>query len=250
MLKEVRFSFTPNEQIMKGALAQLDVLGSNNWDRPIYYTSGGFDGSLGLERFYRTEGLAYRVVPIETPYKSILEMGEIDTDTLYHRLMNTFEWGRMNQGDVQLDYYTIRTLSVIRFRSLYTRLAIQLMNRGEKEKAVGVLDRCMELAPSRVLPYDQYVSGITIPDRKGGLIHHEGLIEAYYLCGEMAKANAILREHYSTLTEEYLYHNSMKPQHKNSIQRESNELLFQMEELRILLQKFDQTEMMLELGLG
>ena len=121
---EFRFTLKPNEQIMKGSLAQLDVLGTNKWKRPVYYTSGGFDGSLGLERYYRTEGLAYRVVPIETPYKSILAMGGIDTDTLYDRLMNTFEWGRMNQEDVQLDYYTIRTLSVIRFRSLHTRLAL------------------------------------------------------------------------------------------------------------------------------
>ncbi|MCP4310357.1 MAG: DUF2723 domain-containing protein [Bacteroidetes bacterium] len=250
IVPEIRFTLKPNEQIMKGGLAQLDILGSNKWKRPIYYTSGGFSGSLGLERFYRTEGLAYRVVPVETQYKSILEMGSIDTDTLYHRLMNTFEWGRMNQEDVQLDYYTIRTLSVIRFRSLYTRLAMQLLKDGQAEKATGVLDRCMELAPASILPYDQYISGITLPDRKGGLIHHEGVIEAYYLCGETGKANAILKEHYNALSEEYVYYNSMKPRHKNSIQRETNEILFQMEELRTLLQKFNQTDLILELGLG
>ncbi|MFO7669443.1 MAG: DUF2723 domain-containing protein [Bacteroidales bacterium] len=250
MVPELRFTLKPNEQIMKGSLAQLDILGSNRWKRPVYYTSGGFDGSLGLERYFRTEGLAYRVVPVETDYKTIIEMGGIDTDTLYHRLMNTFKWGRMNQEDVHLDYYTIRTLSVIRFRSLHTRLALQLLKEGEHEKAVEVLDRCMELAPARVLPYDQYVSGITLPDRKGGMIHYEGVIEAYYLCGETEKANAILREHYHTLSEEYLYLNSMKPRHKNSIQREINELLFQMEELDILLQKYDQADLMLELGLG
>ncbi len=250
MLSELRLTLKPNAQIMKGSLAQLDVLGSNKWERPVYYTSGGSDGSLGLERFYRTEGLAYRVVPKETPYSSVLEMGDIDTDTLYHHLMNTFEWGRMNQEDVHIDYYTVRTLSVIRFRSLHTRLALELIKEGKNEKAINVLDRCMDLAPSRVLPYDQYVSGITIPDRQGGMIHYEGVIEAYYLCGEMDKANAILREHYTTLSEEYLYLNSMKARHKNSIQREINELLFQMEELSILLQKFKQSDLILELGMG
>ncbi len=250
MLSELRLTLKPNAQIMKGSLAQLDVLASNKWERPVYYTSGGFDGSLGLERFYRTEGLAYRVVPKEKSYSSILEMGDIDTDTLYHHLMNTFEWGRMNQEDVHIDYYTVRTLSVIRFRSLHTRLALELIKEGKNEKAINVLDRCMELAPSRVLPYDQYVSGITIPDRQGGTIHYEGIIEAYYLCGEMDKANAILREHYTTLSEEYLYLNSMKARHKNSIQREINELLFQMEELSILLQKFKQSDLILELGMG
>ena len=250
MLPELRFTLKPNAQIMKGSLAQLDVLGSNKWKRPIYYTSGGFDGSLGLERFYRTEGLAYRIVPVETPYKSIIEMGSIDTDTLYHRLMNTFEWGRMNQEDVHLDYYTIRTLSVIRFRSLYTRLAMELLKEEKGEKAIQVLDRCMELAPNNVLPFDQYVSGITIPDGQGGLTHYEGVIEAYYLCGETEKANNILKEHYSSLSDKYLYLNSMKQRHKNSIQREMNEVLFQLEELGILVKSYKQTELMLELGLG
>ncbi len=49
-----------------------DVISSNKWKRPIYYTSGGFDSSLGLEKYYRTEGLAYRLVPVETPYESIM----------------------------------------------------------------------------------------------------------------------------------------------------------------------------------
>jgi hypothetical protein len=249
MVSSIRFTLAPNDQILKGGLAQLDILGTNKWERPIYYTSGGFEGSLGLERYYRIEGLAYRVVPVETPYESIIVMGGIDSDTLYHRLMETFQWGRMNQEDVQLDYYTIRTLSVIRFRSLYTRLALQLLEEDKKQKAIEVLDRCMELAPARVLPFDQYVSGITFPDGKGCFIHHEGIIEAYYLCGETDKANAILTEHYRSLSEELQYFDSMKPRQKSSIQQEINELLYQMEELDDLLRKYNQTELLLELGI-
>ncbi len=239
-----------NGQILKNNLGQLDIITSNKWERPIYYTAGGFDGSLGLEEFYREEGLAYRLVPVKTPYESILVMGDIDTEMLYDRLMNKFEWGRMNAEDVQLDYYTIRTMSVIRFRSLYIRLAMALLEEGDRERAVEVLDRCMELAPSRVLPYDQYISGITLPKREGGSIHHEGIIEAYYLCGEVEKANAILLEHYQNLSEQLVYFRAMKPRHSSSIQREMNESMFQMEELRVLLENYQQEELMQELGLS
>jgi hypothetical protein len=249
MLKEIRFQLTPNDQILKGNLGQLDILATNRWERPIYYTSGAFEGSLGLERYYRIEGLAYRIVPLDAPYESIIVMGAIDTDILYDRLMNTYTWGRMNQEDVQLDYYTIRTLSVIRFRSLFTRLAVQLLEEGDRERAIEVLDRCMELAPARVLPYDQYVTGITLPDRDGGTLHHEGIIEAYYLCGETEKANKILLEHYTRLMDEFSFFNAMKATQKASIQREINEVLFQMEEMNILLERFGQEELMLELGL-
>jgi hypothetical protein len=249
VVDQVDIKLAPNQQILKGGLAQLDFLGSNQWERPVYYTSGGFDGSLGLEEYYRVEGLAYRVVPVRTPLESIIVMGDINSDTLYQRLMHTFNWGRMNQEDVQLDYYTIRTLSVIRFRSIYTRLAIRLLEEGKKEKAIEVLDRCMELAPPHVLPFDQYVSGITLPDGKGGLIHHEGIIEAYYMCGETSKANEILKEHYLTLAETLVYYDSMKPRHRASIQRETNELIYQMEEMKQLLYMYQQMELMLELGI-
>jgi len=248
--KQIPIRLEPNGQILKNSLGQMDVIASNQWNRPVYYTAGGFDGSLGLEEFYRHEGLAYRLVPYRTPYESILVMGDMDTDTLYDRLMNKFEWGRMNAEDVQLDYYTIRTMLVIRFRSLYTRLAMQLMEEGDKEKALEVLDRCMELAPSHVLPFDQYITGITLPTKEGGVIHHEGIIEAYYLCGEAEKANAILLEHYQNLVEEVHYFNSMKPRHSSSIQREINEAMYQMEELKILLQNFKQEELMLKLGIS
>jgi hypothetical protein len=250
IVKDLRIQLTPNDQILKGGLGQLDILTSNKWNRPVYYTAGGFDGSLGLERYYRNEGLAYRLVPLDTPYESIINLGDIDSEILYDRLMNTFTWGRMNQEDVYLDYYTIRTMSVIRFRSLYTRLALQLMEEGDRIRAVEVLDRCMELAPSSVLPFDQYVTGITLPDGQGGTIHHEGLIEAYYLCGETEKANQVLLEYYNQLIGEYTYFNAMKPRHKNSIQREINEVLFQLEEMNMLMQQYEQEELMLELGLS
>jgi hypothetical protein len=164
--------------------------------------------------------------------------------------MNTFQWGRMNKKDVQLDYYTIRTLSVIRFRSLHARLSVALLEEGKKEKAVEVLDRCMELSPSDVLPFDQYITGITLPGRDGKLLHYEGIIEAYYLCDEMEKGNRILAEHYRNLAMEFNYYHSMKERHRSSIQREINEAMYQIEELRSLLRKFNQEELMLELGIG
>jgi len=149
--KQIPVVLEGNGQILKNSLAQLDIITTNKWKRPIYYTAGGFEESLGLEEYYRLEGLAYRLVPVKTPFESILVMGSIETDTLYDRLMNKFQWGRMNAEDVHLDFYTIRTMSVIRFRSLYTRLALELLKEGDRTRAVQVLDRCMELAPARVL---------------------------------------------------------------------------------------------------
>jgi hypothetical protein len=249
ILSEIRFQLKPNNQILKGNMAQIDILANNNWKRPIYFTSGGFEGSLGLENYYQLDGLAYKVVPIRSEFNRYVDVSHIDTDILYENLMNKFEWGRMNQPDVQLDYYHIRTLSVIRFRSIYTRLALALLDEGKKEKAVEVLDRCMELAPHHVLPYDRYITGMTIPVRQGQPIKLDGVIEAYYKCGEFEKGNQVLKEYYQILVVEANYFNSLKTRHKENIQRELYEAITQIEDMGMLLQGYGQKDVMLELGI-
>ncbi|MFZ5940505.1 MAG: protein O-mannosyl-transferase family [Bacteroidota bacterium] len=249
LVKEIRFELTPDDQVMKGTLAELDLLATNHWKRPIYFVAGGNEGALGLEGYFQLEGLAYRLVPIQTPEKSILEFGRIDTDILYDKLMNTFTWGHMDDPDVYLDYYHVRTLNVIRFRNVYTRLAVALVKEGKNEKAAEVLDRCMELAPKNKLPYDRNIGGITFPDDKGGFVHHEGIIEAYYLCGQTEKANALLRDYYNDLAQEFSFYNSLKPRLQYTVQQESYNVLSQMEELKMLITAYHQDDLALELGL-
>lgn len=232
MVREIPITFEGNDQIYKNVLAQLDILGTNNWKRPIYYTSGGQDSQMGLEPYFRKEGLAYRLVPMHTPFSSQLDYGYVDTDTLYDRLMNTFSWGRMNAGDVHMDYYSQRTLNVIRFRSLYTRLAMELLAEGKKDKAIDVLDRCHELTPWKVLPYDQYITGITLPGPGGEYIRHEGLVEAYYLCGEKEKAEAISAEFLEQLEAELAYYSAMKPRHRRGISRDISDVRYKIETLQ------------------
>ena len=248
IVDDVRFQLTPNDQILKGNMAQMDIFANNNWERPIYFTAGSFSGSLGLEPYYQLDGLAYKLVPIRTPQESILVMGRIDPDKMYDIVMNRFSWGRMNEEDVTLDYYSLRTLSVIRFRNLHTRLALKLLEKGDKERAVEVLDHCMELAPHSVLPYDQYIGGLTFPRGEGNMIHHEGIIEAYFMCGETEKANDILNEYFDILNQKLNYFNSLEPEYRKVVEQEQYETMSQMEELRILLTTFGERDKLLELG--
>jgi hypothetical protein len=249
IVDDIRIQLKPNDQILKGSMVQLDILAGNDWNRPIYYTAGGFDGSLGFESYYQLDGLAYKLVPIKTPQESILVMGRIDPDKMYDIVMNKFTWGRMNEEDVTLDYYSIRTLSVIRFRNLHTRLALGLLEEGKREKAVEVLDRCMELSPNNVLPYDRYVAGLTFPQRNGNTVHHEGIIEAYYMCGEDEKANSILEEYSDILNQQLSFFNSLKAKDRKSVEQELYETMAQMEELRVLLRNYGKKDSLLDLGL-
>jgi hypothetical protein len=165
--------------ILKSQLILLDILAHNNWERPIYYVTGYHDDALGLEEYFQLEGLAYRLVPIKSEIKSWYEYGRIDTDILYENVVNKFVWGGAGDPDVNLDYHHLRSLMVIRSRLVYARLAKSLAAEGKNEKALAVLNSCIELLPTDKFPYDTYFTD---------------LIEGYFAAGDSARAVELARD--------------------------------------------------------
>jgi hypothetical protein len=164
--------------IMKSQLMVLDIIANNDWERPIYFVAGMHDDALGLEEYFQLEGIAYRLVPVKGVNKGWLEYGRIDTDILYENLMNKFVWGGSADPDVYIDYYHARTLTVIRSRFNYARLAGQLVTEGDTARALEVLNRSLELFPVSKLGYDFYFAEI---------------ISAFFAAGDNEKAVSLAR---------------------------------------------------------
>ena len=191
--------------MLKNEMMQLDILATNEWERPIYFVSGGAEGALDLEDYFQNDGYAYRFVPIRTPGRNFLTYGRIDTDILYDNLMNKFKYGRMEEPDVYLDYYNIRTFAVIKLRNNFTRLAEELIKENKIDSAVLVLDKCMELAPNYKVPFDLFVPPIA---------------EGYYNCHQNQKANAIVTGHMKLISEELVYYFSLNAEFRESLDYE------------------------------
>ena len=178
--------------ILKDQLVVLDILAHNDWKRPIYFVTGYNEDALGLEEYFQLEGLAYRLVPIKSENKSWTSYGRIDTDILYNNMMNKFAWGGSNKKGVDIDYNHKRNLLVIKARSNYARLATALALEGKNEKAIKVLDYCMETFPIDKIGYDMYMPAI---------------ITAYVTAGQTDKAVELtknLSDYYFTLLDYYL----------------------------------------------
>ena len=192
--------------LTKSQWMTLEIIAANNWERPIYWTSCKHSGTVGLDDYLQLDGTAYRFVPVKTPAESILDVGRIDTDMLYHRLMNTFRWEGVNNPKVWLDSQHLRTLSVVRARFIYTRLAMQLINEGMNERAVEVLHRALELFPATRVPYDFY-----------SLLQAQALYQA-----EMTElANAELFEYARQLLSELDYFYSLAQVFYESVQQKA-----------------------------
>jgi hypothetical protein len=174
--------------ILKSQLIVLDILAHNNWARPIYFVTGYHNDAFGLEEYFQLEGLAYRFVPIKSQNKSWIDYGRIDSDILYDNMISKFVWGGANTPGVNIDYNHRRTIIVVKARMNYARLAKTLAEEGKNEKALSVLDKCMEELPLEKIPYDPYVAD---------------LIDSYFAAGGNDKAvemtNAFCEYYYERL---------------------------------------------------
>ena len=204
IVPEIRFTLNKS-RITKNELMILDLLAHNNWERPVYFVSTASDGDVGLNDYMQLEGFAYRLVPIKTPAKGFLETGRIDTDIMYKKLMEEFRWGNMNDPDIWIDHTIDRTTSVIKIRNNFTRLAKELMNKGENEKALAVLDKCVEIMPSHNFKYDLFVLD---------------MVDTYYKLGAKEKAENISSEFAEISEKELLYYFSLPANYAASLDYE------------------------------
>jgi len=165
--------------IMKSQLIVLDILAHNDWKRPIYFVTGYHSDAMGLEEYFQLEGIAYRLVPIKSENKSWLDYGRVDPEILYNNLMKKMVWGGAKEKGVNIDYNHKRTLIVVKARYNYARLAMSLIAQGKNEKAIEVLNYCMETFPLDKIPWDMYM-----PD----------IVEGYLLSGATEKGIELSKE--------------------------------------------------------
>jgi Protein O-mannosyl-transferase TMEM260-like len=174
--------------ILKSQLIVLDILAHNNWERPVYFVTGYHNDAMGLEEYFQLEGLAYRLVPIKSQNKSWLDYGRINTDILYDNMIKKFAWRGANKKGVDIDYNHQRTITVVKARLNYARLAKALSSEGKNAKALEVLNFCMSALPLDKIPYDPFM-----PD----------IIEGYFAAGATDKAvemsNALCDYYYKRL---------------------------------------------------
>lgn len=166
--------------LLKNDVGVIDIIAANNWKRPIYFaTSAGSEEYMGLQKFFRLEGFAYRLMPYPTKGSSEYDYGEINSDIMYTNLMDKFTWGNIENPDVTIEYNNMRQINILDIRNTFSRLANQLSAENKKEKANQVLKKCIDILPEFQVPYDQSM----IP-----------VIEALYQCGNNAEAVSISKK--------------------------------------------------------
>lgn len=188
--------------IYKNRLLMLDIIASNNWERPIYFTGGSFgdDDYLWMKDFLQLDGVTYKLVPINTPIdpRNPYDMGRIDADKMYDIVMN-WSWG--NSGDPSIYHDRETRTNAITYRGNMARLVEQLLKENKPDKAKKVMDLAMEKMPVDIFEFYTLV---------------EPYVTGYYEIGEKQRARDIWQQiatkyqeqlfYFSTLSEEKQLH--------------------------------------------
>ncbi len=150
IVNELTFDL-PKNVIYKNDAAVLNIIASNKWRRPIYFTSpSASDVGLSGRRadgtpysYIRQDGLTYRLVPVLN--------NDVNNDWVYDKMMNKFKFGNANVTGVYFDEENRRHLNSIRYA--YAVAASSLATSGKKEEAKKMLNKCDQMMLQENFPY-------------------------------------------------------------------------------------------------
>ncbi|WP_160716014.1 DUF2723 domain-containing protein [Chitinophaga solisilvae] len=169
--------------LLKNDLAVYDIIATNNWKRPIYFTS---PTDLGLNDYLQTDGLAYHLVPLPKPTATDPLNMDINANVgvMYDNLMTKFAFGGAQTAGTYFDEPNRKMLLYL--RQAFTRLSVAMTQGGtSKDSALRVLQHMDQNIKEVNFPY-----AMTTP---GNMHNYTSLqtVYAYYLAGDTKKGDEL-----------------------------------------------------------
>ncbi len=230
VLSELRFEI-PKSKLDGGLVRSdfmiLNIIASNAWKRPIYFTSPM--GELGFGQYLRKDGLSYRLIPVENKYPQqnwvvdtrFRQVGlggsqirDNNTDTMFNNLMTKYRFAGADKKGMYYDEENRRHL--LNIRALYGEAAGNLADIGRKEDAKKLLDKVEQGILAENFPYA--MTGRYNSHNQTGLIY----LEACYKAGiaDLAeKVRLALRKDLEQQKAYYTYLKTSRPELYGAFER-------------------------------
>lgn len=146
---EITLHITGN-YLQKNALAVLDLMASNNWERPMYFNFTSLNTvGLDLEPYVVQEGNVYRLSPYENKEKDIA----VDTELTYRNLTEKADYSNLSNKEIYFNYEDYHARMITPIRQSFNTLAAAFIGEGKTEMAAKVIHYAVEkLYPVHLRP--------------------------------------------------------------------------------------------------
>ncbi|MEG2336825.1 MAG: DUF2723 domain-containing protein, partial [Bacteroidales bacterium] len=210
--------------IYKNDLCFMDLFGSNNWERPLYFMSAGAQANvLPASQLAEAEGSVFRLVPYLNDNRVATGAREngVNTDKSYDLFVNKFTWGNLQNPKTAVDPESNAYTRATRYQ--YITLSKALAFEGKRDSAVKVLDKSLEFFPHNKVPFD-------------GLMLYQ--VDAYLLAGANGKAIKLAEELFRIYQDRLLYCERFPRKYSNSLNGEMQECYSVFDGLRQVLGRY------------
>jgi hypothetical protein len=214
----------------KSDLVILDIIRTNNWERPIYFVStAGVTNYLGLQKYFTLEGMAYRLIPQVTPLSNT-EHGTTDPYKMYDNITNKFKFEGINNPKAYLDE-NMRIIAM-NMRNMFARAARDLYFAGEIEKADEIITLSQTLIPNKKVPYDYFTVS---------------LVHAYYRINQKRKARELAQIVVQNMCNKLEVMLAMENKYQKALDDEEIRILAVLQEIKRLATEYEHKEYELEI---
>lgn len=209
-------------QLYRQELMLLDILGSNHFERPIYVVNPYLlrDVIPNIMDYCVQEGMVYRIVPYKVSGNTI-------TDNSYDLFVNKFVWGNVKQPGVYVEN-AVTYANSKSARQNYARLAQILTDKGQKDKAIKVLDKAVEEFPNNKVAFD-----------KSDVI----FAQAYCRAGDLQKGHDIYKQIINYYRQYINYYNQFSGKKARNVEGDKNLSIIVLAQVHSDLQRYKMTDL-------
>lgn len=161
-------SLRMKDQVLKRAdLMLLDMISSDNWNRPICFTRAGIASlDIDVRPHLIQEGLAYRLAPVNNDQYQVVNL--INNDRMYDLLMNKFSYVGLDNPDVYHNTEDYANRTIMEHRRAFISAAQSMMQADRMDEAKELMRKCLEVIPDEGVFIDhQFVEAVPLLYRLG-----------------------------------------------------------------------------------
>lgn len=189
--------------LLRNDLTILSLVASTKWQRPVCFTNFNEGSKLGLGKYMRSNGLTYRLVPVEN--------NQVDNETAFKNIMEKFAYGNAGKKGIYYDEENRRRMNIIKLA--HAQLATSLAQAGKKEQAKQVLEHFDRQVLESNIPY-----GMTTNLGNQHNVISAQFLQACYQAGDLSLAKKVAASLRKDLQEQLIYYNSLGDTHSTNTQ--------------------------------
>jgi hypothetical protein len=208
--------------LYKNDLILLDLIASNNFKRPLYFSAPySVAKACNIVPYCFQEGWVYKFMPVKADTLDFMnDLGGVDGPGSYDFLMNKCKWGNLNDPKVFVDPESKNNIG--RVRQIVQRTAQWMIRNGDMQKAKNLL-----ALNEKYFPYSKFV-----PES-----YDLSYVDMYFQVGEKDKANALLNRMLTCYKADLNYYHSYSAQRRGAFQEDIRMAFAVMQQLNMIATK-------------